>query len=170
MVRYRFISFNVFIFISFFGYNQQTDTDIKLANSYFQDGDFEKSVMYFEKLEQEPSLLPKIYHYYRSALMELGRYKNVEKLSKSYLKYFPERLSIYVDLGELYKYLENDKKSESFEDTFCKAVIHGQSFEKQHVHDPLVKSFPKKKNNKSEYNNINNFSYLVLIIFQQSIK
>ena len=53
MVRYRFILFNVFIFISFFGYNQQTDTDIKLANSYFQDGDFEKSVMYFEKLEQE---------------------------------------------------------------------------------------------------------------------
>ena len=69
MVRYRFILFNVFIFISFFGYNQQTDTDIKLANSYFQDGDFEKSVMYFEKLEQESSLLPKIYHYYRSALM-----------------------------------------------------------------------------------------------------
>lgn len=129
MVRYRFILFNVFIFISFFGYNQQTDTDIKLANSYFQDGDFEKSVMYFEKLEQESSLLPKIYHYYRSALMELGRYKNVEKLCKSYLKYFPERLSIYVDLGELYKYLENDKKSESYFDKPIDLVNELSSYE-----------------------------------------
>ena len=44
MVCCRFILFNVFIFINLFGYNQQLDTDIKLANSYFQDGDFEKSV------------------------------------------------------------------------------------------------------------------------------
>ena len=44
-------------------------------------------------------------------------------------------------------YVFDDKESESFEDTFCKVVVHGQSFEKQHVHDPLVKSFPKKKNN-----------------------
>ena len=75
MVCCRFILFNVFIFINLFGYNQQLDTDIKLANSYFQDGDFEKSVMYFEKLEQESSLLPEIYHYYSSALMELGGIK-----------------------------------------------------------------------------------------------
>ena len=73
MVCNRFILFSVLIFISLLGFSQQTDTDIKLANSYFQDGDFEKSIMYFEKLEQESSLLPEIYHYYKSALMELGR-------------------------------------------------------------------------------------------------
>ena len=129
MVCCRFILFNVFIFINLLGYNQQLDTDIKLANSYFQDGDFEKSVMYFEKLEQESSLLPEIYHYYKSALAELGRYKSVEKLCKSYLKYFPERLSIYVDLGELYKHFENDKKSESYFDKPLDLVNELTSYE-----------------------------------------
>ena len=29
----------------------------------------------------------------------------------------------------------------------CNVVVHGQSFEQQHVHDYLVKDFPKKKDN-----------------------
>ena len=41
----------------------------------------------------------------------------------------------------------DDKKSESFEDDLCNVVVHGQSFEEQHVHKALVKDFPKKKNN-----------------------
>ena len=37
----------------------------------------------------------------------------------------------------------DDKKSESFEDDLCNVVVHGQSFEEQHVHKALVKDFPK---------------------------
>ena len=44
-------------------------------------------------------------------------------------------------------YVFDDKESESFEDDFCNVVVHGQSFEEQHVHKALVKDFPKKKNN-----------------------
>ena len=42
-------------------------------------------------------------------------------------------------------YVFDDKKSESFEDDLCNVVVHGQSFEEQHVHKALVKDFPKKK-------------------------
>jgi len=44
-------------------------------------------------------------------------------------------------------YVFDDKVSESFEDDLCNVVVHGQSFEQQHVHDYLVKDFPKKKDN-----------------------
>ena len=44
-------------------------------------------------------------------------------------------------------YVFDDKKSESFEDDLCNVVVHGQSFEQQHVHKALVKDFPKKNNN-----------------------
>ena len=99
-----------------FGYNQQPSIDLTLANSYFQEGDFEKSIMYFEKLEQETSLLPEIYHYYISALMELEEYKKVEKLCRITLKFYPEKLAIYIDLGVMYEQLENNKKANSYFD------------------------------------------------------
>ena len=44
-------------------------------------------------------------------------------------------------------YVFDDKVSESFEDDLCNVVVHGQSFEQQHVHYYLVKDFPKKKDN-----------------------
>ena len=44
-------------------------------------------------------------------------------------------------------YVFDDKKSESYEDDLCNVIVHGQSFEEQHVHKALVKDFPKKKNN-----------------------
>jgi len=44
-------------------------------------------------------------------------------------------------------YVFDDKKSESFQDDLCNVIVHGQSFEEQHVYKALVKDFPKKKNN-----------------------
>ena len=67
------------------------------------------------------------------------------------IKYLPGESNLLSDFKneKLPKgvYVFDDKVSESFEDDLCNVIVHGQSFEKQHVHDPLVKNFPKKKNN-----------------------
>ena len=48
--------------------SQDHQIDLKLANNYFIEGDFEKAIMYFEKLESNKELLPTIYNYYKAAV------------------------------------------------------------------------------------------------------
>ena len=64
------------------------------------------------------------------------------------IKYLPGESNLLSDFKneKLPKgvYVFDDKVSESFEDDLCNVIVHGQSFEKQHVHDPLVKNFPKE--------------------------
>ena len=59
------------IMMSLNAISQDHQIDLKLANNYFIEGDFEKAIMYFEKLENNKELLPTIYNYYKAALLEL---------------------------------------------------------------------------------------------------
>ena len=62
--------------------NAQDGTDEKLARHYFQEGDFEKAVMYYEKIYSERQSVA-IYRNYLKALLELQQFKTAEKLVKS---------------------------------------------------------------------------------------
>lgn len=77
-------------------------TDEQLAAHYYQEGDFEKAVMYYEKLyDNSPNNT--YYRSYLSSLLELERYKDAEKLVKRDMKRHDFKLTHRIDLGEVYE-------------------------------------------------------------------
>ena len=81
---------------------QENDLDLKLANSYYVKGEYEKALMYYEKISENKNSLKLIYNYYKNSLIELKKFKSAEKLCKDYIKNSPEKLSLFVDLGLIY--------------------------------------------------------------------
>lgn len=80
---------------------QAQTTDNQLAQYYYQNGEFEKAIMYYEKLYAEaPNDVN--YGYLRSCYIEIDDYKSAEKLIKNQLKRTQNDPRYLVDLGELY--------------------------------------------------------------------
>jgi len=81
-------------------YAQQT-TDEQLANQYFQNKEFDKAVVYYEKIYGKNSS-DLVYRSYISCLFELKDYKSAEKVIKKQIKQNPGQLAYQVNLGMLY--------------------------------------------------------------------
>ncbi len=76
--------------------------DEQLAVQYFQNKEFDKAAIYYEKLFNKNP----IDFYYNSLLncfFELKDFKKAEKLVKKQIKKQPQRYSLLVDLGYVYK-------------------------------------------------------------------
>ncbi|MBV6486050.1 MAG: hypothetical protein KFKLKKLM_02683 [Flavobacteriales bacterium] len=89
----------------------QNNSDEELANQYFYNKEFDKAVIYYEKLFDK-SLNQVHYLKLLDCFIALEEYKNAEKLIKRRQKQFPLDLSYYVDLAYLYNILgkPNDAK------------------------------------------------------------
>jgi tetratricopeptide (TPR) repeat protein len=80
---------------------QNPTTDEQLAAQYYQNKEYAKAVVYYEKLyDKKPIEL--YYNYYLSCLLELKEYKDAEKMVKKHIKKTNEELKFYVDLGVIY--------------------------------------------------------------------
>lgn len=99
----------------------QPSNDEQLAVQYFQKGEFELAVMYYEKLYNK-SRSAVYYEYYYKCLVELERYKEAEKLVKRQMKRFPNDLTYYVDLGTLYDTMEEENRSKQQYEKAIKAL------------------------------------------------
>lgn len=89
--------------------------DKQLASFYFQEGDFEKAVLYYEKLyEKEPRHT--YYKFYLQSLYELDRLDDAKSLIKKQIRKFPERNSYEIDLADYYSKEGNDRRSEKILD------------------------------------------------------
>lgn len=115
---------SIVIFFLFFGQltSQTNPLDIKLANNYYLDGDYEKAVLYYEKISKDPSHSKDIYKYYKNSLIELQSYKLAEKLCKSTSKQFPDDLTLFIDLGIIYGLQERPEKKNQIFDKAIEAV------------------------------------------------
>ena len=134
------------IFLSFCLFYFNTDTaqsnplDIQLANNYFLEGDYEKAILYYEKIAQDESDLLKIYDYYKTALINNNQFKEAEKLCKVIMKNNPMKLFYQVHLGSLYGAWDKKEKQEqqfkktissiSPETSYVEVVALGLAFEK----------------------------------------
>jgi tetratricopeptide (TPR) repeat protein len=103
---------------------QNSTQDIRIANNYFISGEYDKAVMYFDKISQDETAINEIYNYYRLCLLELKRFKDAEKLCKAVIKTNPENLAYNVDLGLVYQQAEKPEKKEQ---QFSKAIGSIQS-------------------------------------------
>jgi len=89
--------------------------DEQLAVQYYQTGEFEKALVYYEKLfnKKQDELY---YNYYVDCLIQTKDYKKAEKVIRKQIKTFPYDLSYRVDLGSLYKSSgETEKAKKEFE-------------------------------------------------------
>ena len=113
--------FFIIITILCAGIHSQAQTDqAKLANEYFQQGQFDKARAMFEDLEKNRSVIPLIHANYFRLLLEEQDIKGAEKYLDRVIKSFPGNLNYQVDLAFLYhsvgdqdqldKYLSSLKK------------------------------------------------------------
>ena len=116
-MRINYFLVLIFFFVYFVnGIAQENSIDFKLANSYYLKGDYEKAILYYNKLSENENTLENIYQYYKSSLLELQEFKSAEKLCKRLQKKQPENLTLLVDLGIIYALDDKEsKKIQQFE-------------------------------------------------------
>ena len=116
-MRINYFLVLIFFFVYFVnGIAQENSIDFKLANSYYLKGDYEKAILYYNKLSENENTLENIYQYYKSSLLELQEFKSAEKLCKRLQKKQPENLTLLVDLGIIYALDDKEsKKTQQFE-------------------------------------------------------
>jgi len=119
----------------------QRNTDQKLAIQYYNNQEYDKAVIYYEKLFNK-SHKDSDYEKLLSCFVELEEYKNAEKLIKRQTKRFSYRLNFYVDLGVLYESNEQNSKAKQAYEKALKLLTpdHSQIME-------LANAFLKKQKN-----------------------
>lgn len=113
----------------------QPTTDEQLAVHYFQNGEYGKAAIYYEKLyNKKPNNF--YYNYYLKSLVQLENYKSAEKLVKRQIKKYPGTLNYLVDLGNVYDKLGERHKARQ---QYDKAIKNLRP--KQNTVIQLAKSF-----------------------------
>jgi tetratricopeptide (TPR) repeat protein len=90
-------------------------TDEQLAAQYYQSGEYDKAVVYYEKLyDKTPVQI--YYQYYLNCLILTKNYKKAEKLVKKQSSRNPGDLTFHVDMGRIYGAQgEDEKKQKEFQ-------------------------------------------------------
>ena len=101
----------------------QEDTDEQLAAYYYREGDFEKALLYYEKLfDKSPS--DENYEYYFNSLLAIESYKEAQRLAEKQAKAQPNTIKFQIDIGRvLIKAGEPDKADKHF-DKLIKSLDH----------------------------------------------
>jgi tetratricopeptide (TPR) repeat protein len=80
---------------------QVGQSNIELANQYYNTGEFDKAIVYFEKSYDQDPL--STYPNYLKCLIEVKDYEKAEKLIKKQQKKFSSDPALRVDLGNLFE-------------------------------------------------------------------
>ncbi|MEZ4720450.1 MAG: tetratricopeptide repeat protein [Flavobacteriales bacterium] len=93
----------------------QGTTDEQLAAHYYREGDFEKALLYYERLYSK-SASDEYYEYYLNSLLATNDYKNAQKLTEQHAKAHPGAYRFQADIGNvLLKSGEDDKANKHFD-------------------------------------------------------
>jgi len=103
--------------------NAQSDQDQLLAQQYYQNGEYEKAAVLYEKLLNAAPFSSYYYHNYYNTLLKLEDYKGAEKVVKKQKKRLPKDLSLIVDLGSIYSLSGNIKKANSQYEQAVNALV-----------------------------------------------
>jgi len=142
-----------------FGYSQaQKNVDDKLAMQFYEQKEYEKAAVYFDKLfDKAPDAY---FTYYYKCLIEIKDYSKAEKITKKQIKRNETATHLYVWLGKLYKLQNNpDKEKESYnkaikelmpEQSYVFVLAH--AFEEEGLYDYAIEVYKKgRKQSASTY-------------------
>lgn len=135
----------------------QKNNDEQLAMQYYERKEFDKAVVYFEKLYDKN---PNAYftHYFK-CLTEIKDYSKGEKVLKKQLKRNPENVHLYVWLGNIYKLQNNPQKEKEQYDKAVKELIPMQNyvfvlahtFEAEELYDYAMEVYLKGRKESANY-------------------
>jgi tetratricopeptide (TPR) repeat protein len=98
-----------FVFVSFLCFSQ-TENDLKLAQHYYQNGDFEKAITYFEKIYTSDQSKT-VYDSYLDCLIETKDFNTAEKTIKKQISLNKKDLGIQLQLGIFYEMIKEEGKA-----------------------------------------------------------
>ena len=98
-----------FVFVSFLCFSQ-TENDLKLAQHYYQNGDFEKAITYFEKIYTSDQSKT-VYDSYLDCLIETKDFNTAEKTIKKQISLNKKDLGIQLQLGFFYEMIKEEGKA-----------------------------------------------------------
>jgi tetratricopeptide (TPR) repeat protein len=144
----RYLLTCIILLVALTGRTQPSDQ--QLAVHYYQNGEYDKAHMYFEKL-YEASPTSFFYQYLLKCKLELKDYKEAEKLIKKQQKREPRNLSLYLDLSGVYTALGDDKKAKQENEKAIKeltpdynqVVQLGDAFRNRNMLDEALMTFSK---------------------------
>ena len=149
------------LFITIFSLNifAQKDSDERLAIQYYQNKEYEKAAELFKKCYDKKSDLY-IYSYYYQTLLELQRYKDLEKVVKKQQQALPSSQRVKVDLAYVYERAGQPDKAQkeyqrclndmparenAIKELYNAYLVRGQ---KEFAAEALIKGRKLLKNNK----------------------
>ncbi|MBX7051687.1 MAG: tetratricopeptide repeat protein [Flavobacteriales bacterium] len=96
------------------------ETDLELAEYYYNQGMFEQARLYYEKI-YKTNKTTRVYNNYLNSLIALNDFEEAEKLAKKKVKEDSKDGVSYVKLGDLYKKFNRpDDATEQFEEAIRK--------------------------------------------------
>ncbi|MES2395397.1 MAG: tetratricopeptide repeat protein [Bacteroidota bacterium] len=101
----------------------QTNTDLQLAQQFYDNKEFDKALDYYEKLYNKISS-EEFYTPYLNCLLELKEFKTAEKVIKKQIKRNPERPELFIDLGTVYERAEDSGKAKNTWELAIKSIKH----------------------------------------------
>ena len=106
-------------FIALLGTLQLSAQDNKLAQQYYNDGEYEKSADLFLKLAKEKPGNSYYFDRYVVSLIKLERYAEAESALKKQLRKQPQEVALYVKYGQL---LEQQFDEDGAKKQYVKAI------------------------------------------------
>lgn len=103
----KIASFFLFLFVVFF-FTTASAQDPNLAQEYFNNGEFEKAGVLFEKLYQQNDANDYFFERYIDSYSSLAQYDKCEEQIKKQVKKRPKELRFLVLLGDLYDKQDKD--------------------------------------------------------------
>ena len=136
----------------------QKNSDEQLAQQFYERKEFDKAVVYFDKLYDK---LPDAYFtYYYTCLLETKDYSKAEKIIKKQLKRNSTATNLYVKLGNLYRLQHYpDKEKEQYVKAIKEVIpeqnyifVLAHAFEDAELYDYAIDVYLKgRKNQKDTY-------------------
>lgn len=135
----------------------QKNNDEQLAMQYYDRKEFDKAVVYFDKLyDKNPDAY---FTYYFKCLTQVKDYSKAEKVIKKQLKRNPENAHLYVWLGNVYKLQGNPQKEKEQYDKAVKELIPMQNyvfvlahtFEAEELYDYAMEVYLKGRKESANY-------------------
>jgi tetratricopeptide (TPR) repeat protein len=142
--------------MSFASIFAQRNADDKLAIQFYEQKQYEKAIVYFDKLFDK---LPDVYYnYYYKSLIEIKDYKTAEKITKKQIKRNSSNSQLYVKLGQVYMFMETPEKGKEQYDKAIKILFPEQNnvftlahtFEDMELYDYAIEVYKKGRKATSE--------------------
>src|ERR1700749_559091 len=109
-----------------FSQRERSNNEDRLALQYFEQKEFDKANLYFDELyDQNPEIW---YTTYYKSLLGAKDYTRAEKITKKQQRQNKLNVSLYVNLGKIYKLQNDEKKAKESYDKAIKELNGAQPY------------------------------------------